>query len=174
MVVFHTSPNAPRPITFRISKSSLRRRICFTLEVKGLAVERWDVIRWASIRNVQHHSMGGDAVLITIRTSCIRDNKSYISSWNSNHQMQKITRSENYNWHGISERVTCQTAEGIVQESTRPQQVPVQQQKSGARYTERRRFPLSDERNLRGAILWALQQPTFWTWAPLKDISHPN
>lgn len=35
-----TSPKAPRPITFRISKSSLCRRICFTLEVKGLAADR--------------------------------------------------------------------------------------------------------------------------------------
>lgn len=35
-----TSPKAPRPITFRISKSSLCSRICFTLEVKGLAAGR--------------------------------------------------------------------------------------------------------------------------------------
>lgn len=33
----HTSPKAPRPITFRISKSSLCSRICFTLDVNGLA-----------------------------------------------------------------------------------------------------------------------------------------
>lgn len=32
-----TSPKAPRPITFNISKSSLCNRICFTLEVNGLA-----------------------------------------------------------------------------------------------------------------------------------------
>lgn len=35
-----TSPKAPRPMTFRISKSSLCNRICFTLEVNGLAVKR--------------------------------------------------------------------------------------------------------------------------------------
>lgn len=38
-----TSPNAPRPITLRISKSSLWRRICFTLDVKGLAIKRREV-----------------------------------------------------------------------------------------------------------------------------------
>lgn len=33
-----TSPKAPRPITLRISKSSLCSRICFTLDVKGFAL----------------------------------------------------------------------------------------------------------------------------------------
>lgn len=39
-VKFLTSPKAPRPITFKISKSSLRSRICFTLPVNGLAAGR--------------------------------------------------------------------------------------------------------------------------------------
>lgn len=63
-----TSPNAPRPITFRISKSSLCRRICFTLEVKGLAVERQVLIiislksRKTSVTNAPNTKR--------IRTSC--------------------------------------------------------------------------------------------------------
>lgn len=54
-----TSPKAPRPITFRISKSSLCRRICFTLEVNGLAAgrrRRW--IKTSEDRRNHHHPEG--------------------------------------------------------------------------------------------------------------------